>query len=173
MRNQSFSIHDITVNEETKELALEPPLSESPKEKAIPKIELPVVEINAESTKPIETTTVIAADLFGGDLPPVIEKQKPEKKVEKKEEKISSANVQKPIITDLKTAIGINDRFQFANELFEGNMQEFNIAIQQLNTAETLESAMEYIDSLQQLYNWDPKNETVKRLINLVDRRYS
>lgn len=85
----------------------------------------------------------------------------------------TSVNIQKPSISDIKTAIGINDRFQFSNDLFQGNMQEYDIAIQQLNSSENMDSAMIYFGSLQKLYNWDTENETVKRLLELVERRYS
>lgn len=112
-------------------------------------------------------------DLFGGELPPVIEKQKPEKKTEKKEAPPTAHKLQRPAIADITQAIGINDKFQFAGELFSGNMQEYSIALQQLNSAGTLESAMDYFSNLQQLYGWEPENDTVKRLLDLVDRRYS
>ncbi len=140
----------------------------------------PAEEIKApKEIAPVET---IAApiDLFGSELPPTAEKQKTEKKSDKKENlsadkvgKTTVNKIQKLTITDLKSAIGINDKFQYINELFEGNAKEYDIAIQQLNTAETIESAMEYYISLQQLYNWDTDNETAKRLLELVDRRYS
>lgn len=99
--------------------------------------------------------------------------KKEEIKIEKKEEKPSVSKIQKPSLTDLRSAIGLNDKFQFSNELFEANIQEFEIAIQQLNTAGTLDSAMQYFSSLQQLYNWSEENETAKRLLELVERRYS
>jgi hypothetical protein len=136
--------------------------------------ENPKAEIKPEKKEtPKVETPKSSVDLFGSELPPVIEKLKAEKKVEKKEEKPSVIKIQRPSITDIKSAIGINDKFQFANELFGGNMQEYEIAVQQLNTAETLESASEYFMSIQQLYNWDSENETVKRLFDLVERRYS
>ncbi|MBL7882893.1 MAG: hypothetical protein JNL69_02410 [Bacteroidia bacterium] len=84
-----------------------------------------------------------------------------------------TVNIQKPSIADIKSAIGINDRFQFSNELFQGNMQEYEIGIQQLNSSENIDSAMVYFNSLKKLYNWDMKNETVIRLLELVERRYS
>lgn len=139
----------------------------------------PVIEKQMEAPTELKTEPVKAeltdksTDLFGSELPPVIEKPKIEKKAEKKEEKQAISRIQKPAITDLTKAIGLNDKFLFANDLFEGSMQEYSIAIQQLNTAGTLESAMEYIGSLQQLYEWDIEKETVKRLLDLVDRRYS
>ena len=136
-------------------------------------------EVKQEIAKPIITEKPI--DLFGSEIPPVTEKPKQEKKVEKpadriggKEEKISVPNkIQKPSIEDLTKAIGLNDKFVLANDLFEGNMQEYSIAIHQLNGAGSLESAMDYFSNLQQLYEWDMEKETVKQLIDLVDRRYS
>lgn len=135
-------------------------------------IDTPKVEVKQEIVKPVISEKPI--DLFGTEIPPATEKPKQEKKVEKKEEKIPVANkIQKPAIQDISKAIGLNDKFQFANELFEGSMQEYSIAIQQLNGAESLESAMDYFSNLQQLYEWDMEKESVKRLLDLVDRRYS
>jgi outer membrane biosynthesis protein TonB len=150
---------------------------------AEPKPELPEKEepkkedIKKEEQKPEpKQETVTRVDLFGTEVAPVAEKPKQEKKPEKKEEKKEekpATNIQKPAISDIRAAIGINDKFQFANELFGGNMQEYEIAIQQLNTAGTLDSATEYFMSIQQLYNWNNEHETVKRLFDLVERRYS
>jgi hypothetical protein len=112
-------------------------------------------------------------DLFGTEVDPS-EKPKVEKKTEKEVKKeVKPLQIHKPSIADLRSAIGINDKFQFMNELFAGNMQEYEIAVQQLNTAETLESAVEYFMNIQQLYNWNNDDETVKRLFELVERRYS
>lgn len=133
------------------------------------KKEEPKAEVNNEPVKPV--------DLFGGELQPVAEKPKTEKKSEKPEKKEEKKEIldkiNKPALADIRSAIGINDKFQFANELFGGNIQEYEIAVQQLNTAETMESAMEYFMSIQQLYNWNNEHETVKRLFDLVERRYS
>ncbi|MCW3083944.1 MAG: hypothetical protein JWP12_1310 [Bacteroidetes bacterium] len=134
-----------------------------------PKKEIPKPEVKQE-VKPEDKKPV---DLFGSEIP-VVEKPKAEKKPEKKEEKLPTLNkIQKPPVSDIRAAIGINDKFQFANELFAGEMKEYDIAIQQLNSAETMESASEYFRSLEQLYGWDPESETVKRLYDLVDRRYT
>ncbi|CAN5449757.1 hypothetical protein BH10BAC1_BH10BAC1_01740 [soil metagenome] len=138
-----------------------------------PLVEAPKVEEKKEEIKPVETTEK-PIDLFGAEIPKIVEKPKVEKKVEKKEEKpVVVTNIQKPSIADLTKAIAINDKFLFANELFEGSMQECNIAIQQLNGAGSLESAMDYFMNLQQLYDWDMEKDSVKRLLDLVDRRYS
>jgi hypothetical protein len=89
------------------------------------------------------------------------------------EKAIEPSVVSKKALPDLKSAMGINDKFQFTNELFKGNMQEFNIAIEQLNAADTLASALNYLKSMQPLYGWDEENETLRRLLNIIHRRYA
>lgn len=105
---------------------------------------------------------------------PVIEEKKEEISPEKQKENQPTVTITtKKTMPDLKATIGLNDKFQFTNELFKGNMQEFNIAIEQLNASQTPDSAREYLISLEQLYNWDLENETVKRLFSIVERRYA
>ncbi|MDF2437547.1 MAG: hypothetical protein K0Q95_1923 [Bacteroidota bacterium] len=142
-------------------------------------------KVEAKKAEPVpmaETKTEIKADslppsnLFGEEV--VVPEKKVEKKSEKKEikqqpeEKEPVINIKKPAITDIRAAIGINDKFRFANELFKGNIQEYEIAVSQLNNAETLDSAMEYFMNIQQLYNWDNEHECVKSLYDIVERRY-
>lgn len=141
---------------------------------------IPAPEKHEISNSEIKKETVLVPemrekpiDLFGSEVAPPSEKVKAEKKIEKKEEKPAVSKIQKPMIADLTKEIGINDKFLFANELFDGNMQEYSIAIQQLNASGSLESAMDYFSNLQQLYEWDLEKETIKRLLDLVDRRYS
>ncbi len=125
-----------------------------------------------EDSQSIDATTATPTDLFSEPEKKATESPKVEIKVEteKKEEAKQPSKIN---LTDIKSAIGINDKFQIANELFEGNMQEYEIAIQQFNSSENMESATMYFNSLQKLYNWDLEHETVKRLLNLIERRYS
>ena len=132
--------------------------------------EQPII-ISAQEHKSETTATEI--DLFVDELSKTNEKPAEEKKFDKKEIPSTAKKLTKPSISDLKSAIGINDKFQFTNELFGGNNAEYNIAIQNFNSSESLESAMEYYNSLQNLYHWDIESETVKRLLDLVERRYS
>lgn len=129
------------------------------------KEEIIAVEITPEPVKELEPVAELKKEVIE---PPKVEA--PQVQVEKPK---TNVNIQKPSISDIKTAIGINDRFQFSNDLFQGNMQEYDIAIQQLNASENMYSAMIYFGSLQKLYNWDDENATVIRLRELVERRYS
>ena len=143
------------------------------KAKEEPKVEEKVIVPEIIEAKPQEIVQEKAAEVVPViETPPIAEK--PEVVVPPVVEKPKPIlNIQKPAISDIKAAIGINDRFQFANDLFQGNMQEYEIGIQQLNSSENIDSAMIYFHSLQQLYSWDLENDTVKRLLELVERRYS
>ena len=74
---------------------------------------------------------------------------------------------------EIKLLIGINDKFQFINELFGGKSDKYETAIQQFNSFKTKEEAIDYFHILRQMHNWKENNETVKRLLNLVNGRFS
>jgi hypothetical protein len=122
----------------------------------------------------ISKSEVIAPPEIKPSSPPLAESE--EKKVASidihlmKQEVTKNEEGKKTGVINLSTVIGINDRFQFASELFNGNMQEYNIAIQQMSASETIESALIYFNNLQQLYNWDEENKTVQRLLSLLKK---
>lgn len=84
-----------------------------------------------------------------------------------------SGLLQKQPIADLMSAIGLNERYLYANDLFEGDMQEFKNAIKMLNEFESGEEAKAFFDSgLRSTYNWEDDNTLAQALFNLVERRY-
>lgn len=153
-----------------------PPIVEK---KPIQKPEEPVV-LQPVKQPPVEEKPVDKpVDLFGAVVEPAVTKTKVEKKVEVPAEPVvqeikkTPVSLQKPMIEDIRSAIGINDKFRFINQLFGGTAQEYEIAIHQLNTSGNYDSALEYFSSLQQLYNWDGESDSVKDLFDLVERRYA
>lgn len=72
-----------------------------------------------------------------------------------------------------KIELSINNRFRIANELFNQNQLEFNAAFQQLNSINTLEGALRYLESLKQVYNWKEENPLVKNFYALVQKRFA
>ncbi len=72
-------------------------------------------------------------------------------------------------VASIKTSIGINDRFQYIRELFEGNAEIFSKAVSELDAKTDIKEAVEY---LQQNFKWK-KNETSLKFVNLVKRRFS
>ncbi|GAP41949.1 hypothetical protein TBC1_1177 [Lentimicrobium saccharophilum] len=75
-------------------------------------------------------------------------------------------------IADLKATIGINEKFQFVNELFDGSTEMYNQAIALLNNCSGQAEATSLFAGLQQRNGWDPENPVFLRLLEYVTRRY-
>ena len=90
-----------------------------------------------------------------------------------KDEKKSLADkIQKKPIKDLKTAIGINDKFIFINELFKGSLQEYNQAIETINAYNSDKEAFLFIEELKVKYNWQEKADVYVKLEEFVLRKF-
>jgi hypothetical protein len=84
-----------------------------------------------------------------------------------------SEKLKKQPINDLITAIGINQKFLFMNDLFEGERDEFHNSLSELNKFDSFLDADNYIkNNLMVKYNWDMENQSVVRFMELVERRY-
>ena len=83
-----------------------------------------------------------------------------------------AAKLQHKQIKDLKSAIGINDKFLLVNELFGGSMERYNKSIENLNDLPTKEGALGYLDELYVEYQWNRNNEAYKKLLELVHRKF-
>jgi hypothetical protein len=84
-----------------------------------------------------------------------------------------SGRMQHNPISNLKTAIGINEKFIFLNELFMGNMALYNEVIERLNTMPGRNEAIALMEELRSKYHWDIENMAFQKLIDMVTRRYS
>ena len=76
-------------------------------------------------------------------------------------------------ISDLTKEIGINEKYLITESLFSGDSQACSTAIKDLNEFQNMDQASDFLKNiLSKKYNWNPKSNQVKRLINLVERRY-
>ena len=83
-----------------------------------------------------------------------------------------AAKFQQNPVSDLKKAIGINDKFLFVNELFGGSMEKFNKSIENLNDLKTLNGAMIYLNELKIELQWNSSNEAFQKLKDLVSKKF-
>lgn len=72
-------------------------------------------------------------------------------------------------VDNLMSAIGINDRFTFIRELFNGDSPSFEHAIKALNEAANFNDAYNY---MMQHYDWDMDSEAVQLLLDIIRRKY-
>jgi len=107
------------------------------------------------------------------------QKEKDSESLNEKISKLSKANSlaskhQNQPIQNLKTAIGLNERFLFANELFHGDGAEYLQAIEEFNHLASMDDAVRLIEhKYQPKYNWDFDTITVQNFIHYLQRRYS
>ena len=77
-------------------------------------------------------------------------------------------------IKDLKTAIGVNDKFQFTATLFNGDEKAFEMAVKTINGFKIYAEAQFWIKSnLREQNKWDETAEVVKAFDLLVKRRFA
>ncbi|HEY4800135.1 MAG TPA: hypothetical protein VII99_13730 [Bacteroidia bacterium] len=107
----------------------------------------------------------VAAQSETPPAPKSEEKKKPEESVA---EKLSHKK-----IGDLKSFIGINEKFRFINELFDGNMKEYTVAVDQINSFISFEEAEPYLADIKEMYKWSDENAIAANFIELVKRRFS
>ncbi len=89
-----------------------------------------------------------------------------------KEESVADV-INKSAIDDLKAAIGINEKFFFINELFDGNMKDYNEVIDTLNNYTGKDEALSFFEELKGKYEWQNENEAVAQLRELIGRRFA
>lgn len=118
----------------------------------------------AEEDKLPEPKTT--ADLFSGSTTIA-------DRFQKQEDKSIAARVVPQGISDLKMAIGINDKFLFINELFKGNPTEYNDAINNLNGQENGDEAASALETYRQEYTWPDNSEAYHRLKKIVFSKYT
>ena len=135
-------------------------------------------EIKMEVEKKPSSPSKISYDLFEIQQSTIAEKYADSSQtlndnlLKQQKEKILAEELQLKHIASLKSAIGINDKFLFINELFEGNMREYDIAITQLDNFHSLNDALGYINQMNEKFEWDANPTSLIKLKDFLKRRY-
>jgi len=72
----------------------------------------------------------------------------------------------------LKILIGINDKFLFINELFDGALKEYNEAIEKLNGCQDSREALEMLEELRLKNLWEFSSPTFQKLKGILEEFY-
>ena len=75
-------------------------------------------------------------------------------------------------VSDLRKSIGINEKFLFINELFNGDMGRYNKAIDELNELTTLKGAEVFLLELKVQNQWDDELDAFLKLKDLSERKF-
>lgn len=87
----------------------------------------------------------------------------------KRNKDLASALKDRPI-KDLKTAIKLNDRIWYINELFNKDAEMYAETVQQINKQNDLDSALAFIFSR---FKWDQNKKSTISFLELVFRRFA
>ncbi len=147
-------------------------------EEAIVNIESVAV---AEETIPVDVKEVVGISLENltpeitealkqPEPAPVAEKKAKSAKEENPDNSLVAKMKRKPI-KDLRTAIGINEKFAFI-KLFGGDATAWTNALQKLNSFSSYWEAEAMLSEFNQKYKWKEEDETLQSLMDLVERRY-
>ncbi len=130
--------------------------------------EMQQAEINNPPPKTMVNTkpdTKITLDLFSSSktLADVYQKD---------EDNSLAAKILQNKILDIKTAIGINDKFLFINQIFKGEMSAYNQAIEKLNQTSTFSDAIHIIEELKSNYGNEENKTSFIKLFEIAKRRF-
>lgn len=150
--------------------AVEPPPVEEPRSEPVMKVEPPLKKSGKKSATAdlfAQTESNTLADKFKNNAQSYNDRISHDKK-----DKTLADTLLKPI-ADLRTGIGVNDRFVFINELFSGSMSDYQTAIDEINRQENIESASRILDELKSVLQWKDTSDGLKRLRVFVSRRFA
>lgn len=83
-----------------------------------------------------------------------------------------AARMQKNPIDDIKSAIGINEKFLFINTIFDGEISLYNKVIDRLNEFPDFYLALHFIDELKANYEKETNRDAFVKLLEIVKRKY-
>jgi len=155
----------------------------APTEVILPMEEMPIQEIKPliVEQKPVEVKPILGENItkpnsffsIGKTVMPSSEPSLNERIAQKIGSFQFSDKIIEPKIDSLKTAISLNKKIAFVNELFKENVVEYAKSIDKINNAGNLNEAMLFWSELKIAHNWNNENPLVKDLEKLIQRRFS
>jgi len=187
VEKQEILVEDVTIeqtviSEVIKPAPEKPPVAE-PKPKPEPaqtntplvaeKIQEPilaktVVEEKSESVeqeKPLPQQSTY--DLFSSNSDNAVAE-----KYNAKEEQSIADKMQKSHISNIREAIGINEKFLFINELFNGDLGRYNKILDDINDLPTKQGVDTYLFELKIQFQWADDGEAYLKLKELLERKF-
>jgi hypothetical protein len=93
-------------------------------------------------------------------------------KIAKPVDKTLAGQATRQPVSNIKAAIGINEKFAYLKELFKNNVNDYNEALEKLNNFESYSEAEDFFQELKAKYDWDSESKSFQGLADLLNRRY-
>lgn len=133
------------------------------------KVEEPVVEPKIEVVEEIkqeERSEPVVSPVSTGDLHPIYNRIPTDMNS-------LSARIWQVRIESLRGAFGFNERMQSVNELFQGSLEAFTSAIDELDAISDKSTARAKVTALANQYNWSTESEIGLDFVQKVERKYA
>ncbi|MFN5982363.1 MAG: hypothetical protein ACK46Y_15240 [Fluviicola sp.] len=125
----------------------------------------PKVEV-VEEIKLEEKSEPVVSPISTGDLHPIYNRVPTDMNS-------LSARIWQVRIESLRGAFGFNERMQSVNELFQGSLEAFTSAIDELDTISDKSTARSKVTALANQYNWSTESEIGLDFVQKVERKYA
>ncbi|MBZ0242256.1 MAG: hypothetical protein K8F24_03490 [Bacteroidales bacterium] len=127
-----------------------------------------VAEPKKEAEKPVKPrNSVTPLDLFAEEAAPSIGDH-----LQQQTDKSVGERIGRQPIEEIRTAIGINDKFLFINELFSGSLENYNKMLDELNEFKSFNGASTYLIELKVVNQWDGNSAAWRKLVGLIERKF-
>ncbi len=74
---------------------------------------------------------------------------------------------------DIRKIIGINDKYLYISELFNGNANVYEQVLDQLNSFGSYPEAISWLDEVHSENNWNDENDTVVSFYNIINHYFA
>lgn len=85
--------------------------------------------------------------------------------------KTVSENLKTPV-KDIKSIIGLNEKFQFINFLFDGDADKYNAVIEAINSCTSADGALEKLNEIAVSKRWNTQAPSAKSFFEIIERRF-
>jgi len=152
------------------------------KKTVIPQVKEPEEEVIQKSAVPVSMGVIAekvlqetvseqedkkpVIDLFSGGSKTLADKLKNENG------KRLADKIKEKQVTSLKNAIGINDKFLFINELFDGKLSDYNQAIKKFDECGSTEDCFNLVVELKDHYRWEEDSDPFLKLKEFIEKKH-
>jgi hypothetical protein len=129
----------------------------------------PTPPVREKAPAPVEKKRNLVGERFSNEKNSVHERL-----AQIRDDKSIGMRLQFKPVTNIREAIGLNEKFLFINELFSGDINAYNDAVNNLNSKASVHEAFELLNILTEDFKWDGQRsaDTIEKFANLVQRRF-
>lgn len=78
--------------------------------------------------------------------------------------------IEKQLLTDIRKGFSLNDKFRFLRELFGGDSEKMDKALDELNYLDSLEASVSYLHTV---LSWNIEDPSVAEFIAVLEKRFA